>query len=480
MELSFKTRLQPFRLRSRASLVAATVAVQAAVLGVCGYVAYHKAESGISSNVTEEVMEDIRGAAVRFADRLSNEIGAPIRHDSHEWERAQAIVERTHLPRGAFVSLLDMENRILCHPALKNNPRLSTVDFSEQEMMLSPSNERVTVGAIFPRSALTGRSDFPGGPAGLAMVYRPDLHVKVLVHQPGAGIAAAGDRVTNGMFLTLGGAGLVVLMLTGLGSYALIKRYDSMLMQINRDLEAEVSRKMKSGLTIRNALIFGLAKLADYRDTDTGAHLERISRYCELLANELRPEFEEIDDAWVERLRLASSMHDIGKVGIPDSILLKPGMFTQEERRLMEQHPLIGADTLVAIRTRVGDDALLNMGIQVALYHHERFDGTGYPFGLAGEDIPLEARVVALADMYDALTSHRVYKKAMNHEQARSLILLGRGTHHDPRIVDAFDRINEKFETTRRELQPENETPEKPHLVLTVEQAAQCQRRMAA
>ena len=215
-----------------------------------------------------------------------------------------------------------------------------------------------------------------------------------------------------------------------------------------------------TSIVIRNGLIFGLAKLADYRDTDTGRHLERICSYSGVLAEALREEFAEITPAWIERIKLAASMHDIGKVGIPDAILLKPGRFTPDERKIMETHPVIGADTLISIRRRVGDDELMNMGIQVTLSHHERWDGKGYPFGLVADQIPLSARIVALADMYDALTSKRVYKAAMTHDEAKKIIVDSRGTHFDERIVDAFLRIHKRFDDIRRELATECDTRE--------------------
>jgi HD-GYP domain-containing protein (c-di-GMP phosphodiesterase class II) len=240
--------------------------------------------------------------------------------------------------------------------------------------------------------------------------------------------------------------------LTILAGLALIRRYESRLERINRGLEMEVQRRITHSLDVRNALIFGLAKLADYRDTDTGRHLERIAAFSELLATELRTAHPWIDRRWIERLRLASSLHDIGKVGIPDSILLKPGAFTPEERAIMQQHSIIGADTLLCIRERLGPDEFIDMGIEVALQHHERWDGTGYPGGLRGEEIALSARIVALADFYDALTSARVYKAARSHEETRQMILAERGRHFDPDVVDAFERVHERFDVIRRML----------------------------
>lgn len=243
---------------------------------------------------------------------------------------------------------------------------------------------------------------------------------------------------------------LGVFMLTAVILFLASRRYHDTIERANSELQREVAIQVRDGLARRNALIFGLAKLADYRDTDTGAHLERIGLYARLLARELRSDHDCIDDSWIERLSLASSLHDIGKVGIPDRILLKPGRLTDAERAEMEQHTLIGADTLIAIRQKLGPDAFIDMGVEIALQHHEKWDGTGYPFGLAGEDISLAARIVAMADFYDAVTSKRVYKDAMSHERTHDLILSLRGTHFDPGVVDAYLACATRFDTIRR------------------------------
>lgn len=240
-----------------------------------------------------------------------------------------------------------------------------------------------------------------------------------------------------------------VFLMTGMVLFLASKRYKDTLEQANHELAGEVSRQVSSGLAKRNALIFGLAKLADYRDTDTGAHLERIGLYARVIADSMRPEFPEINAKWIDRLVLASSLHDIGKVGIPDSILLKPGRLSDDERATMQKHTLIGADTLLAIRAKLGPDEFIDMGVEIALQHHEKWDGTGYPFGLAGTEISLAARIVALADFYDAVTSKRVYKDAMSHDQVRDMIREQRGAHFDPAVVDAFMRNEREFNTIR-------------------------------
>lgn len=237
----------------------------------------------------------------------------------------------------------------------------------------------------------------------------------------------------------------------------LSERYEHALIDLSEGLEAEMGARYQQNMASRHALILGLAKLADYRDGDTGAHLERISEYSVLLAEQIRDQFSEIDDEWIERIHLAASLHDIGKVGIPDWILLKPGKLTDEERESIKKHPVIGADTLITVRQRLGDDDLVNMGIQIALGHHERWDGLGYPFGLSGDIVPLSARVVALADCYDALTSKRVYKDAFSHEEACRIIRKDKGKQFDPAMVDAFEVLHERFNEARKRLQPNNE-----------------------
>ncbi|HCT43827.1 MAG: hypothetical protein CMJ35_12415 [Phycisphaerae bacterium] len=247
-----------------------------------------------------------------------------------------------------------------------------------------------------------------------------------------------------------------VFMLTGLVLYLASRRYKDTLEQANEELSNEVGRQVRAGLAKRNALIFGLAKLADYRDTDTGAHLERIGLYARVLADAIGPHHEEINAKWIDRIVLASSLHDIGKVGIPDSILLKPGRLTPEEREIMEKHTLIGADTLLAIRSKIGADEFIDMGVEIALQHHEKWDGTGYPFGLTGGEISLAARIVALADFYDAVTSKRVYKEAMSHEQTSNLIQSLRGSHFDPEIADAFFANEREFNAIREHNQQDD------------------------
>lgn len=479
MPLAPNAQNRSFALRSKRRLIAATVLLQALVIGLGCLATMHLARTGLTQRVHEQVRDEAARRAQEFSTVLSREIAEPIRPDTPAWERAQRLLVDAQ-PVGGTLLLLDRYGALLCHPALEVNPGLRRVNYAEQRVHLLPGTEHMELGQLRPITPLVGEGDFLGGSAALGLVYNPETQTKVLVLHPNTGLAAEARRMGHALLLwmALGGAGILVM--TILGSALLVRRYDSILIRANQKLEAELDRRVKRSLAIRNGLIFGLAKLADYRDTDTGKHLERICKYSEMLAEALRGEFSEITRAWIDLLRLAASMHDIGKVGIADAILLKPGVFTPEERRLMELHPLIGADTLVHIRQRVGDDDLLNMGIQITLSHHERWDGKGYPYGLSAEQIPLAARIVALADMYDALTSKRVYKAAMTHEQARDIIRKNRGTHFDARVVDAFEKIQADFDRERAAMAPREGEDERPALVTAVEMAQAAKGRKAA
>ena len=215
----------------------------------------------------------------------------------------------------------------------------------------------------------------------------------------------------------------------------------------NRHLEELVQEKVREISASRMSTILALAKLAESRDDVTGKHLERVQLYCRMLASRLAEyqRFEkQISPDCIENIFHASPLHDIGKVGIPDHILQKPGSLTTEEFEIMKTHALIGAQTLEAVRDRYPNNAFVNMGINFARWHHEKWDGSGYPDGLAGEDIPLEARIMAIVDVYDALRSQRPYKEAFSHAKAVDIIVSETG-HFDRHIVEAFMDIQEKI-----------------------------------
>lgn len=206
-------------------------------------------------------------------------------------------------------------------------------------------------------------------------------------------------------------------------------------------LEAMVEDRTRETVAMRDMIVFVLAELAESRDPETGRHLERIREYCRILCDQLRrggPYADQIDDQFAMDLYHSSALHDIGKVAIPDIILLKPGRLNAREFEILKRHAPIGAEVLERAAERTGRHGILKMAIDVARYHHERYDGSGYPEGLRGTQIPLAARIIALPDVYDALTSARVYKEAYDPDVARAMIEKESGSHFDPVIVEAF------------------------------------------
>jgi putative two-component system response regulator len=167
----------------------------------------------------------------------------------------------------------------------------------------------------------------------------------------------------------------------------------------------------------------------------------------------------DMDARTVELIALGGRLHDIGKVGVPDAVLRKPGKLTDEERGIIQKHTTIGGDALLAIKQRWKDDTFLRTATEIAFAHHEWWDGNGYPFGLSSEDIALSARIVAVADVYDALTSKRVYKPGMSHEEACRIIVEGAGTQFDPAIVGVFEKVAPRIREASLELHDESPAP---------------------
>ena len=189
----------------------------------------------------------------------------------------------------------------------------------------------------------------------------------------------------------------------------------------------------------RTEMLRRLARVIEFRDFDTGTHIERMSEYCALIALRLG-----LQPMEVERLRAASAMHDIGKVAIPDDVLLKPSSLTPDERKVVERHTVVGHEMLTG-----SSSAEIELAAEIALTHHEHFDGRGYPRGLRQSDIPLAGRIVAVADVFDALTSDRVYRPAMSIADALEILRAGRGTQFDPQVLDAFEEALDDILTAR-------------------------------
>lgn len=229
--------------------------------------------------------------------------------------------------------------------------------------------------------------------------------------------------------------------------FAVIARYTNHMIEGLRE-RSEALEKSKD-VTIR-----ALASLAETRDNETGRHIIRTQYYVRALAEDLqrqRDYHEALNEEVITLMFKSAPLHDVGKVGIPDRILLKPGKLTDEEFEEMKKHTTYGRDALHAAEVELGENSFLRFATEIAYSHHEKWDGSGYPQGLHGRDIPLSGRIMALADVYDALISKRVYKPAFSHQRAYEIIVAGRGSHFEPLVVDAFIRQEETFRTIAAE-----------------------------
>jgi len=228
-----------------------------------------------------------------------------------------------------------------------------------------------------------------------------------------------------------------------------IKAAADFLRDQNDYLEQEVQRRTREVMAIQDVTIQAMASLAETRDNETGNHIRRTQHYVKLLAELLRdhPRFNPfLNDDSIRQLFRSAPLHDIGKIGIPDHILLKPGRFTPEEFEIMKTHTTLGRDAIQRAEDQLGLSVdFLRVAKEIAYSHQEKWDGSGYPQGLAGEEIPVSARLMAVADVYDALISRRVYKAGMPHEQAMEIIRQGRATHFDPDVCDVFLANAEQF-----------------------------------
>ncbi len=217
-------------------------------------------------------------------------------------------------------------------------------------------------------------------------------------------------------------------------------------------LEELVRERTKELVLTQDATINSLATLAEYRDPETGGHIKRTQNYVKALSIKLKdhPNFNGFfNDDTIDQLFKSAPLHDIGKVGVPDHILLKPGKLTDEEFEEMKKHAAYGSDTLFRVELELGADvagmSFLSFAREIAYTHHEKWDGSGYPQGLKDGEIPISGRLMALADVYDALISRRVYKSPFTHSKAVEIITEGKGQHFDPDMVDAFLEIHEEF-----------------------------------
>ncbi|HEX5362948.1 MAG TPA: two-component system response regulator [Gallionella sp.] len=239
------------------------------------------------------------------------------------------------------------------------------------------------------------------------------------------------------------------IVMARLKNHLALKAMSDFLRDRNEFLELEVAKRTREVMAIQDVTILAMGSLAETRDTETGNHIRRTQFYVKALAEKLRghPRFAWfLTEANIKLLFKSAPLHDLGKVGIPDRILLKPGRFEPHEFEIMKTHTTLGYEAIVHAEKALGFDVdFLSFAKTIALSHQEKWDGSGYPQGLTGDDIPIAARLMAVADVYDALISRRVYKDGMPHEQAVLIMIDGRGTHFDADMFDAFIDIQEEF-----------------------------------
>lgn len=250
------------------------------------------------------------------------------------------------------------------------------------------------------------------------------------------------------------------------------KQVQDFLRDQNKFLEAEIEKRTREVMALQDVTIHTMASLAETRDSDTGNHIRRTSNYVKVLAEKLRthPRFGFfLDDKTIELLYKSAPLHDIGKVGIPDRILLKPGRFEPHEFEIMKTHTTLGRDAIVAAERDLGISVdFLKYAKEIAYSHQEKWDGSGYPQGLKGDAIPISARLMAVADVYDALISRRVYKEGMSHAQAVEIIARGSGQHFDPDIVTAFMQLQDEFQAIAARYADSDQDMEKKRAQLEV------------
>ncbi|MDP2000560.1 MAG: two-component system response regulator [Rhodoferax sp.] len=284
-------------------------------------------------------------------------------------------------------------------------------------------------------------------------MLKADKHTQ---HIPVIFLTSKAEAVSEEMGMSMGAVDYITrpinpeILLSRVRAHFLEASYLRTMRVNNEYLEYEVTKRARDLATLQQVTILALASLAEVRDLETGSHLRRTQNYIRALARHLRPHprfANALHDEMIEMLFQCAPLHDIGKVGIPDRILLKPGRYEPHEFEIMKTHPTLGFEALNQAQVAAGASIeFLEVAKDIVYSHHEKWDGSGYPQGLAGDAIPIPARLMAIVDVYDALICKRVYKPGMSHERATEIIVQGRGKHFDPDVVDAFLALGAEFQ----------------------------------
>jgi len=439
------------RKNSRLFLFALLVACQSACLGLGIAWATGWLWSAFEGAVHVTVRSQGKALAHELVYKTTDMGLESIEPDSEGWQQVQELCEQTDIPHKGFVCVMQADNgKMLCHPQLSSDPGLQRLMPGYSLLLNQETSVPITV-AVHQAEAdrekvVQGKVELDGevhfvtayrleGLNAILAVYQSDMAVDLFVISVIRPVMQIGFILAN-----------FIVGVTAIITLFLISRYEASLTEATAKLKLGIEQRTNILTNTRNAIIFGLAKLTESRDRDTCIHLERMRTYVTILASEMAKTNPKIDHNYVLDLAVASSLHDIGKIGIPDSVLLKEGPLSPSERSAMEMHTTLGGECLQAIRDQLEEDDFLEFAQQIAVAHHENWDGSGYPQGLQGKEIPLCARIVALADVYDALTSNRPYKGPNTHNEARDWIATSYAEKFDPIVVEAFIAREQDFE----------------------------------
>ncbi|NRR29367.1 two-component system response regulator [Oxalobacteraceae bacterium] len=354
----------------------------------------------------------------------------------------------THLPTKPIILVVDdtPDNLMLMAGLLKDLYTVKAANNGEKAIRIAqdqPQPDLILLDIMMP--GMTGHD--------VARILQADENTRNI---PIIFLTAMASSADESLGLELGAADYITkpisppVVLARVRTQLKVKDAADFLRDQNGYLEQEVQRRSRELNAVQDVTIHAMASLAETRDNETGNHIRRTQHYVRVLARQLREHarFRDfLDDATIELLFKSAPLHDIGKIGIPDRILLKPGRFTPEEFEIMKTHTTLGRDAIAHAEQQLGMDVdFLRLAKEIAYGHQEKWDGSGYPEGLAGDAIPISARLMAVADVYDALISRRVYKDGMPHEKAVQIIVEGRGSHFDPDICDAFQACLQDFQ----------------------------------
>ena len=359
------------------------------------------------------------------------------------FEKAVATVNAKQLPAGMNLIVVDTDWKLLFSGRPQDDT--STPGWKTGETV---SQEDLAGLKYTPREPLRGVVHTAAGVRQALGWSLKDGSGYVALYREAPLPESTAAMVTDSLPVGAAVAFLCIAGLQSIGTYIVMVRTSETPPPKTATVDEESLRRAQDLVRTRDAVIIGLAKLAEARDTDTGHHLDRIGLYCTSLASSLRrdPEYRRlVSPGFVRLIRVSSALHDIGKVGVEDAILLKPDKLTDEERTKIQAHTVLGGKCLQRIEQQLGTSNFLDMAREITLYHHECWDGSGYPFGLKGEQIPLAARIVSIADVYDALAFKRVYKTALSHETCVDIIRTGAGDRFDPELVKVFLETQAQF-----------------------------------